>query len=183
MPKGRVRELATEFNLPNARKRDSQGICFLGTISVEDFLRREFGNEPGEALDETGNHIGKHDGAVLHTLGERVRLEGADAGPWYVVRKDIAQNVLVVSHERYFAKDATAKTSAIPLVETNWLEAVAADEQLEAQYRYHGPRIAGTLDQAAGTFIPAQPLSEPIASGQSLVIYRNEACIGGGIIG
>ncbi len=180
MPKARVRELAAQFYLPNALKRDSQGICFLGTISVEDFLRNEFGSEPGAAIDEQGERVGTHDGAVLHTLGERVRLEGATAGPWYVLRKDIAKNVLVVAHERAAAGGAP---SAIPFAESNWLETVRTDELVEAQYRYHGPRISGTLDQAANTFTPTQPLTEPLASGQSLVAYRGDECLGGGIIG
>ena len=180
VPKARVRELAAQFDLPNALKRDSQGICFLGTISVEDFLRNEFGSEPGEAVDERGTRVGIHDGAVLHTLGERVRLEGAAAGPWYVLRKDIAKNLLVVAHERAAAGGAPL---AVPLTETNWLKTVRTDEPIEAQYRYHGPRISGTLDQAANTFTPARPLTEPLASGQSLVAYRGDACLGGGIIG
>jgi len=180
MPKESVRELAAKLELPNALKRDSQGICFLGTISVEDFLRQEFGTESGEAIDEEGNRIGTHNGALLHTLGERVRLEEAAAGPWYVVRKDIEKNVLVVSHAR--AAAGGAPVSAIHLTETNWLETVSSDELLQAQYRYHGPRIAGTLDQNANAFTSSQPLPEPLASGQSLVIYRGDACIGGGIM-
>ena len=180
MPKQEVRMLAEQFKLPNARKRDSQGICFLGTISVEDFLRQEFGSEPGNAVDEQGTFMGTHTGALLHTLGERVRLEGAEAGPWYVVRKDSASNTIVVSHE-HGTRNAES-VQKISLTETNWLAMVEAEETVEAQYRYHGPRIAGILNQASGTFTPARPLSEPIASGQSLVIYRNDACLGGGII-
>ncbi len=177
MPKSSVRELARKFNLPNAVKRDSQGICFLGSISVEDFLEQEFGSQPGEALDTNGTSIGRHNGALLHTLGERVSLVSAAPGPWYVVGKDIERNTLTVSHT---PKAQVSENNPISLLETNFFVVPGADEEVTAQYRYHGPHIAGTYTY--GTFTPRQPISEAIASGQSLVLYRGEECMGGGII-
>jgi tRNA-specific 2-thiouridylase len=178
MPKSRVRELAQKYNLPNAVKRDSQGICFLGTISVEDFLMQEFGSEPGDALDATGAVIGAHNGALLHTLGERVSLTDAPQGPWYVIGKDIEKNTLTVSHSLH--STSTTEITKISLLETNFFTNPEPNTPLIAQYRYHGPRIEGSLEGT--TFIPAKPLPEAIAAGQSLVIYRGEECIGGGII-
>lgn len=177
MHKRDVRALAEKFGLPNAQKRDSQGICFLGNVSVEEFLAQEFGTEAGEAIDAQGNIVGKHAGALLSTLGQRVHLEQAEPGPWYVLAKDIAQNTLTVSKEKQAANRDTFK-----LEDLNWLKEAAVGKSYAAQYRYHGPRVEGTLDSDLANFTPHAPITEPIASGQSLVIYDEEECIGGGII-
>lgn len=174
MHKSEVRELAKKFELPVAEKKDSQGICFLGSISVEDFLREEFHPEEGLALDADGKEIGKHDGAVLHTLGERIPLRNAAPGPWYVIQKDMAANTVTVAHEL----QPLLHLEQITLQQTNWLSEVPS--HVEAQYRYHGPRITGSL--TGDIFTPSTPLEEPIASGQSLVLYDGDVCIGGGII-
>lgn len=176
--KSQVRNLAKHFNLPVAKKKDSQGICFLGAVSVDDFLRGEFSISPGIAHNTTGEQLGTHDGALLRTLGERVVLKDAPPGPWFVIAKDISKNTLVVSKERILP--TTIKD--ITLHNTNWFDELGITETVEAQYRYHGPRIQGTYNNSTGTFIPAAPLTEPIASGQSLVLYKGEQCLGGGII-
>lgn len=173
--KEETRKLAKRFNLPNASKKDSQGICFLGSISVDDFLKAELGTETGVARNTEGKEVGTHLGAVLHTLGERVTLSGTTPGPWYVVAKDLASNTLVVSHAR-----EARSTNSIQLSQTNFFETAEPTKLLSAQFRYHGPVLPGTLD--ASTFTPAVPCSEPIAQGQSLVIYDEDLCIGGGII-
>lgn len=173
--KAEVRKLAEEFDLPNARKRDSQGICFLGNISVEEFLANEFGTKDGDALSVEGSRIGTHSGVLLSTLGQRVHLEDAPPGPWYVVAKDIANNTLTVSHERMAEMRASFE-----LAETNWFAAPEQGKAYAAQYRYHGPKIGGTV--VGTTFIPSIPVTEAVASGQSLVIYSGEECVGGGII-
>ncbi len=178
IPKEKTRELAKRFNLPNAQKRDSQGICFLGSISVDDFLKAEFHPVAGRAIDKVGNEIGVHDGSILHTLGERVTLEGASPGPWYVVAKDLAANVLTVSRERA----AQLPVSSIALTQTNWLSDTDPGEPLTAQYRYHGPLLEGRLSSDRNSFIPAEGASEALASGQSLVLYRGDELVGGGIM-
>lgn len=175
LKKDETRRLARRFNLPNATKKDSQGICFLGNISVEDFLKSEFGEKPGDAVDTSGACVGRHDGALLHTLGARVALGDAPPGPWYVVTKDVARNQLTVSKERI----APATQEQILLTDTNWL--ADATGSLRAQFRYHGPVITGTLDAAHATFLPDAPLPEPFAQGQSLVVYDGDCVVGGGI--
>lgn len=172
-----TRSLAKKYGLPNATKKDSQGICFLGSISVEDFLMSEFGSEPGEALDVHGAPVGTHNGVLLHTLGSKVALTHAAPGPWYAVRKDVAKNHLVVSKERM----AATSTDALALTETNWLNE-PGDEEVSAQFRYHGPVIEGVISKDGTTFTPTTPLNEPLAPGQSLVLYRNDELLGGGIL-
>ena len=176
LKKQETRELAKRFKLPVATKKDSQGICFLGSVSVEDFLRNEFGSEEGEAVDVEGKVVGNHDGVLLHTLGERVALTDAEPGPWYVVGKDIEKRELVVSR----TSAALPSNPSIELRETNWFS--DAGGTVTAQYRYHGPVVEGMLSEDRSRFTPTVPLTEPVAAGQSLVIYRDTECIGGGII-
>ncbi|HEY0010574.1 MAG TPA: tRNA 2-thiouridine(34) synthase MnmA [Candidatus Paceibacterota bacterium] len=176
MHKADVRKLARTFNMPNALKRDSQGICFLGSISVDDFLRAEMKPTSGKALGETGKEVGTHDGAVLYTLGERIALRDSTPGPWYVVRKDMEANTVTVSGVR----DTPDERAKLPLIDTNWFRGIAPSGRVLAQYRYHGPRVAGTF--APPSFTPETPLPEPVAAGQSLVLFDGDTCLGGGII-
>jgi tRNA-specific 2-thiouridylase len=176
--KSEVRKLAKRFALPVAEKKDSQGICFLGSISVDDFLREELHPEKGEAFTADGKKIGTHDGAVLYTLGTRIALDGAEAGPWYVVAKDFHKNTLTVSKKQF--TESVSKN--ILLRDTNWFSEPHHETMYQAQYRYHGPKISGRYNAEKNMFSPLEPLLEPIAAGQSLVLYENDECIGGGII-
>jgi tRNA-specific 2-thiouridylase len=179
MKKTEVRELAAKFELPVAVKRDSQGVCFLGPVSVADFLRHEIGAEPGAAVDGSGATVGRHEGALLSTLGERVALAGAAPGPWYVLAKDLEANTLTVGHEPELPGVQGASFS---LSHPNLFDRVSDGELLSAQYRYHGPHVMGRYDEAAHRFIPVAPVTEPVSKGQSLVMYRGDELIGGGII-
>lgn len=175
--KPEIRALAKQFDLPVADKRDSQGICFLGPVSIHEFLKNELGSEPGSARSEAGEVVGTHEGAVGYTLGERVALQGASSGPWYVVKKDIEKNELTVAKELHGAKD-----KGIALHSTNFFIAPQKDTEYGAQYRYHGPKVSGVYDPETATFTSHAAISEPVASGQSLVLYLKDECIGGGII-
>lgn len=174
--KGEVRKEAERLHLPVADKKDSQGICFLGPVSMEDFLRAEFAVEKGVARDVEGREVGVHAGALLATLGERVALTNAPQGPWYVVSKSLEKNELVVSKERVVAHG----TNKITLTNTNWFTKPEEGKEVTAQYRYHGPTITGTI--GGGVFTPHTSLPEPAASGQSIVFYEGSECLGGGII-
>ena len=89
MPKEEVRRIAEQAHLPNAHRRDSQGICFLGQIDYNDFIRRHLGERPGPIIElETGRKLGEHRGYWFHTIGQRKGL-GLSGGPWYVVRKNV----------------------------------------------------------------------------------------------
>jgi tRNA-specific 2-thiouridylase len=98
MPKEEVRRIAEAAHLPNAHRRDSQGICFLGQIDYNDFIRRHLGERPGPIIElETGRKLGEHRGYWFHTIGQRKGL-GLSGGPWYVVRKNVKENVIYVSN-------------------------------------------------------------------------------------
>ncbi|MBO4965283.1 MAG: tRNA 2-thiouridine(34) synthase MnmA [Muribaculaceae bacterium] len=98
MPKSEVRQYAERANLPNARRKDSQGICFLGKINYADFIRRHLGEHKGAVVEiETGKKIGEHKGYWFYTIGQRKGL-GLSGGPWFVVRKNVRDNVVYVSN-------------------------------------------------------------------------------------
>lgn len=173
-----TRKLALKFCIPQATKKDSQGVCFLGSISMEDFLRNELVVSPGKALDVDGQLLGTHAGSILATLGERVSLVDSPPGPWYVLAKDMEINTLTVGH----SPQVTKKENAITLTETHLLTTEAVEGEIEAQYRYHGPRITGVLSADATAFTLSAPLQEVVAPGQSLVLYKGGELLGGGII-
>ena len=96
--KDEVRTIAEREHLVNAKRKDSQGICFLGKINYNDYVRRYLGEKPGDVVElETGKKIGQHKGLWFHTIGQRHGL-GFGGGPWFAVKKDMEQNVLYVSH-------------------------------------------------------------------------------------
>ncbi len=177
MEKDEVRTLAKRFALPVAQKRDSQGVCFLGNISIDEFLRGEFGETPGRALDEKGQFVGMHDGALFYTLGARIPLrEAREPGPWFVRAKDIAKNEVTVGKTPFRAR--TGDRREVSFIDANWFREPAG--VVEAQYRYRGTRIEGYVK--GDRFVSAVPFPEIPAPGQSIVFYQNDELLGGGII-
>lgn len=182
LTKPMVRALAGKLGLPNSNRPDSQGLCFLGDISLTDMLSRETHPKRGEVLSESGEVIGSHDGAALYTLGERHGFEvlggGSHTKPHFVISKDIEKNTITVSENR-FPKDA--RETVLTLTESNWIGEAAAGEY-EARFRYRQKLIPATLRFEDG--VPTVVLHEPHYAplGQSLVMYNGERCMGGGII-
>lgn len=152
--KSEVRRLAVRFNLPVAEKKDSQGVCFLGSVSVEEFLRKELGTD---------------NPAVLHTIGQR-----AEGG--YVVGKDIAQGTIQIAPER--APNSDIGCLKIRFEKSNWL--MGAEKATHAQLRYRGPRVVGRVK--GDIFVPREHLVELPVPGQSIVLYAEEELVGGGIV-
>ncbi len=175
MQKTKVREYAKRLGIPVASKKDSQGVCFLGPVSIDEFLRAEFGTHPGPAVDASGAPVGTHTGVLLSTLGERVALRGAKDGPWFVIAKDITLNTLVVAKTRAPGGERGAR---IRFKDANWHG--TPDTVTTAQMRYRGPHIAGRVED--GVFIASEPLPEPPVPGQSIVFYAGGALSGGGVI-
>lgn len=178
LKKREVRRLAENYALPTASKKDSQGICFLGNVSMEDFLQHEFHIPEGNAYSETGAYVGTHKGALLYTLGERVPIKGNQPGPWFVVGKNIERNELQVSHEL----TASNASTAVRLSSPNYHERIDPKDVLEAQYRYHGPKVQVRLNTTDNVVSFSNEVQESIAPGQSLVLYKGERLVGGGII-
>lgn len=154
MDKNDVRALAKKCNLPVAAKRDSQGVCFLGSVSIKEFLMRELGSD---------------NPALLYTLGQKASLPN---GPWYVVGKDVEKKEIITSKTR------ASVAQGISFTDANWFR--ESSLATEAQYRYRGPRVKGHIEESR--FISSKPLPEISAPGQSVVFYRDDELVGGGII-
>jgi tRNA-specific 2-thiouridylase len=182
LEKPQVRKLAHKFGLPNSARPDSQGLCFLGDISIEDMLAREVKLKPGEVFSESGEVIGSHKGAALYTLGQRHGFElfnqTHDASAHFVVKKDIGQNTITVSPDRY---PSSAKQTQLELEDMNWI-GDAPSGHYEARFRYRQKLINATLTREGNS--AKVLLNEPqyAPEGQSLVLYRGDRCFGGGII-
>ncbi|MFA6503039.1 MAG: tRNA 2-thiouridine(34) synthase MnmA [Candidatus Paceibacterota bacterium] len=176
MGKSEVRTLAQKFDLPVADKKDSQGVCFLGSVSVEEFLRAEFGEARGQAIDESGVLAGEHDGVFLYTIGERVALHDMrETGPWFVLAKDLERNELIVGRSRL---PSVAAPHTVRFSAANWL--LDPSSATSAQCRYRGARVSGQIQ--GEQFVADIPFSELPTPGQSIVFYRDAALVGGGTI-
>jgi len=195
LAKTEVRRIAAEIDLPNAKKKDSTGICFIGERPFREFLNRYLANTPGPIEDDRGRTIGEHVGLSFYTLGQRKGIgigglkdasgtrTGSDHAPWFVARKDLARNVLhvVAGHDhpwllsrRLVANDAS------------WIAGSAPPEgRYAAKTRYRQADAACTLrsgdapDEIELAFDRAQWAVTP---GQSAVVYDGDVCLGGAVI-
>lgn len=185
--KQEVREIARRAVLPSARRRDSQGICFLGKINYNDFVRRFLGEQEGDIVElETGRKLGRHRGYWFHTIGQRKGL-GLSGGPWFVVRKDIGENVVYVSRgydtEQQYGHEFRMHDFHF-ITDNPWRE---SSEQVDVTFKIrHTPEfIRGKLQQEAGGYrIVSEEKLQGIAPGQFGVVYdeASRLCIGSGEI-
>lgn len=184
--KREVRDIARTAGLPTARRRDSQGICFLGKINYNDFVRRFLGEREGDIVEwETGRKLGTHRGYWFHTIGQRKGL-GLSGGPWFVVRKDVEANVLYVSrgYDTQWQYGREFKMYDFHFITENpWQKGEEVDVTFKIR---HTPEfMKGRLIQEGETYriISADNL-QGIAPGQFGVVYdeASRICIGSGEI-
>ena len=187
LPKSEVRRLAAEQHLPSAMRKDSQGICFLGKINYNDFIERYLGVKKGKIVEfETGKIVGEHNGYWFHTIGQRKGL-GLSGGPWFVVKKDIEENVVYVS-QGYDPK--TQYGNILNLGAFSFITENPWGENTEIGNIYfknrHTPEFsAGKLERIGDIYrITSDELIQGIAPGQFGVIYdeKKDICIGSGVI-
>jgi tRNA-specific 2-thiouridylase len=182
LTKVQVREHAHRFELPNADRPDSQGICFLGRVPFNEFVRHHLGDEPGEIRElGTGRVLGEHRGTWFHTIGQRRGL-GLGGGPWYVAGKDLANNVVLVVHADALAGQAR---SSFRIAEPHWIALAPARNDLQVRIR-HGERLdACTVSSApdGSLTVAFDDSADPgIAPGQFAALYDGDECLGGGVI-
>lgn len=188
MPKSDVREVARRQKLPNAYRRDSQGICFLGKIDYNEFLRRHLGENPGDIVDiESGRRLGTHQGFWFHTIGQRKGL-GLSGGPWYVVKKDVESNTVYVSR----GYDTELQYGRrVHLDEMHWIsgnpwEGIDAPVEIAFKNRHSPEFLTGVLTPLGdGEYmVESDTKIQGIAPGQYGVIYSRDCrlCYGSGII-
>lgn len=179
-----VRAEAKAAGLLTATKKDSQGVCFLGQIDIPDFLSHYIDLVPGNVLNETGEIIGVHKGALVYTIGQRhgFMITNADPTrtPHYVINKNIDRNTIIVSTTPPVLIDGT--TFSICNVVLRESIEVGGYYSIQTRYRQK-PTPATIIDMTSSTLrLRLRGVSDAVASGQSCVLYREALCVGGGII-
>ena len=183
-----VRAIAEDLDLITAKKKDSTGICFIGERKFKDFLARYLPAQPGNIRTVEGDIIGRHDGLMYHTLGQRKGLgiggvKGASEEAWYVVEKDLVNNELIVAQ----GHDHSALLSTgLIAQQLHWVDRQPIREPLRCtvKTRYRQTDVPCTIkpidDESIKVIFDEPQIA--VTPGQSAVFYLDEACLGGGII-
>jgi tRNA-specific 2-thiouridylase len=193
--KTEVRRIADEIGLPNAKKKDSTGICFIGERPFREFLNRYIAMEPGPIKNPKGQTIGQHVGLSFYTLGQRqglgiggLKAKGAQKGggehtPWFVARKDLQTNTLwvVQGHDHPWLL-----SRSLSALDASWIAGISpqASATLSAKTRYRQEDATTQLhnENAAGFTLNFPDPQWAVTPGQSAVLYDGEVCLGGGVI-
>jgi tRNA-specific 2-thiouridylase len=196
LPKTEVRRIAAEIKLPNAKKKDSTGICFIGERPFREFLNRYLSNTPGPIKDDRGRCLGEHVGLSFYTLGQRkgigiggVKEKGAPRGggehdPWFVARKDMASNTLYVvqGHEHPWLQQHTLVATDLAWVDGRGPTAGAQPMAAKSRYRQADAACEVTAADARSIALHFPDAQWAVTPGQSAVLYQGEVCLGGGVI-
>ncbi len=191
IPKTEVRKIAEQIQLPNAKKKDSTGICFIGERPFREFLNRYLSYQPGPMKTDAGDIVGEHVGLSFYTLGQRKGIgiggmkshknSDGDSDPWYVARKDVANNTLYIvqGHDHPWLLSSNLHAG-----QTSWVAGVHPEPgQLSAKTRYRQADMACQLNADAGNFsLNFDAAQWAVTPGQSAVLYDGDVCLGGGII-
>lgn len=189
MTKPEVKKLADEKGLKNAYKKESMGVCFVGEVGMDDFLKQYFKETPGPIIDiDTNKKVGTHEGAIFYTIGQRKGLNLGGGLPYYIVRKDVVNNTIYVSRNLN-AKDLWTKELELEdiVLRAQKSEDMSNKKQsnqsnegdILVRLRHRAELIPARID--GNKIIFENEIKRP-ASGQSAVFYRGEVCLGGGII-
>ncbi len=181
--KPEVRAMAKKFGLSTAAKKDSQGICFLGQVKVDDFLEKRLSDiRPGSICTLDGVVVGEHKGAELYTMGQRHGLRIGGDGPYFVVKKDMKKNIVYVGKEddpQHFRKELVAK-------KVHWIWGAPGIESMRVlcRTRYRQPLVRATITprDKGGVRVMFDKPHRSVTPGQSIVFYKGKKMLGGGII-
>ena len=184
--KQEVRNIANKANLPNATKKDSQGICFVGKISVTDYLSNKLGTQKGKIIDEdTGEVVGTHNGVWLFTIGQRkgLHIGGLDK-PYFISKKDIKNNILYVAKGKDNPKLWSTKFLLSQIHTINPNDRIIEYKNLMGMIRYRSKKskINITKDKDFKYIVTFNKPQWAGTPGQSIVFYHKDECVGGGII-
>ena len=178
MLKPEVKALAEKIGLAVAHKPESMGVCFVGEANMRDFLAEFIETEPGEIRElESDKVIGTHDGAIYYTLGQRHGLNLKDGLPYYVVRKDIKNNIVYVSRNL----NALSLWKKSVILKDVVLRGDEDGYDIEARIRHRAPLVHASYNAETHEIIFDEE-QKSLTPGQSIVFYRGDVCIGGGII-
>jgi tRNA-specific 2-thiouridylase len=183
LTKAEVRGEAQRLGLANADRPDSQGICFLGRVPFDDFVRHHLGDHPGEIRRaSTGEVLGRHRGVWFHTIGQRRGL-GLGGGPWYVVGKDLASDVIEVAHADELEVHARR---SFRIASPHWIASPPTRSDLMVRIR-HGERLdpcTVSENRDGSLTVDFTETTDPgVAPGQFAALYDRDECLGGGAIG
>lgn len=174
MLKPDVKKLAAEKGLENAYKKESMGVCFVGEVGMEDFLKQYFKEKAGPIIDaETGEKLGTHEGAIFYCVGQRHGLNLGGGLPYYVVRKDVKKNIVYVS------RNLNSKDLWTDELELEDIILRGEPKDLQVRLRHRAELIPAVLE---GNKLKFEKSVKRPASGQSAVFYDGDVCLGGGII-
>lgn len=179
--KPEVREMAKDRKLFTAAKKDSQGICFVGQIGMREFLSQYVAVQPGDIIDkQSGKVVGRHDGAIFYTLGQRHGLSLGGGLPYYVAGKDMDKNEVYVTRA---LDDDTLWKRHIRIGGLRWINETPATGEYDVRVRHRAPLTKAklTVQDDTATLELAEP-QRAVTAGQSAVIYDREVCLGGGIV-
>ena len=184
--KTEVRKIAKKLGLSTAEKKDSQGVCFLGKFNMKDFLGHYMKENSGKVSNEKGEVIGKHNGAIFYTIGQRHGFEiikkTTDSKPLFVIAKDLKKNTVTVSEN---PTQNIEKTKEIKIKNVNWIRGKTPDllKKYSARIRYRQTLSLCKIKKNSNDYIVSfDKYQKSVSSGQSIVIYDGELCLGGGII-
>lgn len=182
LKKSEVRALAQQFNLPNKERRDSQGICFLGKLKFDEFLRYHLGTRVGPLVEiETANQMGTHEGFWYYTIGQRQGI-GLSGGPWYVSAKNPSTNTVYISRT-YYSPQKERKSCTVS--NFNWISgSKPTNKQLLVKLRHGAQLHHGALNfiNENAAQLQLAENDQGIAPGQFAVFYDGSHCLGAGII-
>ena len=183
--KKEVRRIALEANLPTARKKDSTGICFIGEKDFKSFLSTYLPAQPGEIRQKsTEKTLGRHDGLMYYTIGQRQGLGlGGPGGPWFVVDKDLKNNILYVESG---ADNPYLYFEGLVASQLNWISGKAPSNPFHCtakfRYRQEDHPCTVVLKEDGSCAVTFDEPQRAVTPGQAVVFYRGEECLGGGII-
>ncbi len=179
--KPQVREMAKERGLYTAGKKDSQGICFVGKVGIRDFLSQYVDQTPGDIIDKkSGAVLGRHDGAIFYTLGQRHGLDVGGGLPYYVVGKDMDKNEVYITTD---LNDASLWKNTVELSNVHWINEGPQEGTYDIRVRHRAPLVKAHLRYENDIIVLTLENAErAVAAGQSVVLYDNNVCLGGGIV-
>ena len=179
LKKPEVKKIAATHGLANAYKKESMGVCFVGDVGMKDFLREYIDQKPGEIRElETGKILGYHDGAVFYTIGQRHGLYVGGGLPYYVIKKDLTQNIVYVS-KNLNASDLWTKELKLENLFFRDKNDLPKDGKILVRLRHRAPLLPATFKNDTIYF---DEEIKTIAPGQSVVMYDKDVCLGGGIV-
>lgn len=179
-----VREIARKLGLNTAEKKDSQGICFVGKVGIKEFLQQFVKTEPGTIVDQYGQAVGEHDGALFYTIGQRHGLHVGGGLPYYVVGKDMQKNEVYVTTD---LQDDRLWSHMLELTSPHWInqapDEAVTDYQVRTRYRAELIPVTGIKKLSNGNWqLQLKDEVRAVTPGQSAVLYENDYVLGGGIV-